>query len=169
MFDQSIRRLTYDLDFRGYPGLLVRVRKPGYGALLDLADAQAVLGYGMQGSAVVGTARAKAMEPVIAAFAASLVSWTLADDGVPVPATVTGVFAQDYPFLVDLVLSWYHQVVLRAADADEPADTENTGQAAEDDAEAELEDALTEIPFTIGTPTPPADTDSDAVVFEATG
>lgn len=151
MFDQSVRRLTYDLDFRAYPGLLVRVRKPGYGAMLDLTAAETVLGYGMHGSAVAGAARITAMEPVVEAFAASLVSWTLADDGVPVPATRAGVYAQDYTFLVDVVLSWYHQVVLRPQDADQPTPGPDTEMP---DAAAELEDELTAIPFTIGTPDP---------------
>lgn len=148
MFDQSTRRLVYDLAFHAYPGLLVRVRKPGYGALRHLAGAEAVLGVGMTGAAVTGAARIEALGPVVDAFASSLVSWTLADNGVPVPATHAGVVAQDYDFLIELALTWYRRVVLRIERPDQPAADLDTPSAPDPVAE----DALTEIPFTIGIP-----------------
>lgn len=164
MFDQDARRPSYDLAFKAYPGLIVRIRKPGYGALRALARAEAVLGVGLSGSAVTGRARIEAFAPVVDAFAESLVAWTLADQGVQVPATRAGVVAQDYDFLVDLALTWYRRVVLRVerpAPAAEPAE-----EPAASDPVADLEDALTEIPFTIGQPKPvpePAEVESEAV------
>lgn len=156
MFDQAVRRLTYDLDFRAYPGLTVRVRKPGYGAMLDLVDAEAVLGFGMSGMAVAGPARLEAFAPMVDAFADSLVSWTLADNGIPVPATRAAVYRQDYTWLLDVVQSWYQRVVLRPASADRPdIDPATNEPPVEPVDEAELlEEELTQIPFTIGTPGP---------------
>lgn len=148
MFDQDARRPTYDLAFKAYPGLIVRIRKPGYGALRALARAEAVLGVGLSGSAVTGRARIEAFAPVVDAFAESLVAWTLADQGVQVPATRAGVCAQDYEFLIDLALTWYRRVVFRV---ERPAAAEPVVEPPADPA-ADLEDALTEIPFTIGQP-----------------
>jgi hypothetical protein len=152
MFDQARRRQVYDLAFKAYPGLIVQCRRPGYAALLDLAGAETVLGVGMAGDAVVGRARIEAFAPVVDAFASSLVAWTLADQGVQVPATRAGVYAQDYDFLVDIALTWYQRVVLRR-ERPRPAAVEPATEETPDPA-ADLEDALTEIPFTIGTPKP---------------
>lgn len=155
MFDQARRRQVYDLAFKAYPGLIVQCRRPSYGALLELAGAEETLGVGMAGDAVVGRARIEAFAPVVDAFAASLVSWTLVDQGVQVPATRAGVYAQDYDFLVDVALTWYRRVVLRRERPRPAVDSaEVDDQPPVPDPAGDLEDALTELPFTIGQPAP---------------
>lgn len=145
MYDRGPHRRTYDLAFREYAGLVVRTRRPSYGALLLLGESEQQLGPGLAGTAVTGSARARALLPAIEAFAESLDGWTLLVDGVPVPATLEGMMSLDYELVIDLVLTWYRRVALRPVRLDSPPEddlgsseppTEPEGDS--DDLEAEL-------------------------------
>lgn len=118
MYDRGPHRRTYDLAFREHAGLVVRTRRPSYGALLLLEEAERVLGPGLAGTAVTGSARARALLPAVEAFAESLDGWTLLIDGVAVPPTLAGVKSLDYELVIDLVLTWYRRVALRPVSAD---------------------------------------------------
>jgi len=145
MYDQSRRRTTYDLVFAKYPGLTASVRKPSYRGLVLLSRAEEVLGVDFSGARLSSTARIEAIAPVIDAFAEALVRWDLVDDGVAVPATRAGIEAQDYEFVVDMVLTWYRRVVLRVEreEAETPKpDTSRFVSEAND-----LEDELAALPF----------------------
>lgn len=120
-YDQNERRRTYELNIRPYPGLTVRVRKPGFAALERLTSAVLVLGDDLEGAGLPAPDRLKAWGQLYRAFAASLVGWTLFDGVRPVPATAAGVLAQDPGFLLELARTWYHAVVLRPADVDNTA------------------------------------------------
>lgn len=150
MYDRGPHRRTFDLAFHEHRGpdgapLMVRVRRPSYGALLLLGQAERLLGPGLAGTAVAGAERAQALRPAVEAFAESLDSWTLLIDGMSVPTTLSGVMSLDYELVIDLVLTWYRRVVLRPVRLDEqpsidprtnepPTDPEDDS----DDLEAEL-------------------------------
>lgn len=110
-FDQGTRRRVFELDFKPYPGLVVRCRKPGFTALLQLSDAVLELGDDLSGDGLTGVAKLAAWDKLFRAFAKSLVSWTLLDRGHAVPATRKGVLDQDIEFLLALVRTWYVVVV----------------------------------------------------------
>lgn len=139
MGDQAGRRTVYELEFTKY-GLTARVRKPGFRGLRLLARAERVLGVGLGGQAVTGPQRLDGLAPAVTAFAESLLWWDLTDRGVPVPATLRGIEAQDYEFVVDLVTTWYRRVVMSVERSPEPTtDQPPTGTDAPTD---ELEDEL---------------------------
>lgn len=111
-FDQDQRRKTYRLNFRPYRGLVVSVRKPGFGALAALTRAVLVLGDDFDGPDLSATDRMAAWSDLFGAFADSLLSWNLTDRGRAVPATRDGVLAQDLEFLLAVSRTWYAAVVL---------------------------------------------------------
>lgn len=150
-FDQSARVAVFDLEMHRYPGLTIRVRKPSFRAMRTLLRAEQRLGVGLQGELLAGAERVEVWADVVEAFAESLVSWTLLDFGVPVPATRDGVLGQDYEFLIVLIRAWYGRVVLLA----EPAPAVENIEP--DDEEDDTEDLLAELPVTT-LPAPAADT-----------
>lgn len=164
MYDRGPHRRTYDLAFREHAGLAVRTRRPSYGALLLLEEAERVLGPGLAGTAVTGSARARALLPAVEAFAESLDGWTLLIDGVAVPATFGGVMSLDYELVIDLVLTWYRRVALRPMRFDSPPeadlDTNEPPADPEDDSD-DLEAELAALP-TITRPAEPSSTENDA-------
>lgn len=101
----------YELNFKPYPGLIVRCRKPSFGALDLLTEAVLDLGDDLSGELLPGRKRIKAWRTLFHAFADSLVSWTLFDRDRAVPATRDGVLAQDLEFLLAIVRTWYTVVV----------------------------------------------------------
>jgi len=151
MFDQSSRYQVYELGFRQHPGLVVRVRKPSFAGLLALARAERSLGVDLDGATVAGADRMEALAPVVDAFAAALVGWTLVDSGVPVPATREGVYAQDYAFVLRMVLTWHRRVVLRMESEDLSGKTDGTSGVHETSWDLD-EDPLASLPFSYGVP-----------------
>jgi hypothetical protein len=143
-FDQSSRRRVYALDFKPYPGLVVRCRKPSFRALTDLAEVVLVLGDDLSGEDLSGDIRLSAWTRLFSAFADSLVSWTLIDDGRAVPATVDGVLAQDTMFLLDLARTWYTVVVPDQTDHTQPAEHGDDAEDVDD-----IEDELSRLPVTL--------------------
>lgn len=123
MFDQDRRRAVYALRFTPYPGLVVHTRKPGFRALERLVRAVSVLGSDLDGEGASASERIRAWGALHRAFAESLVGWTLADRGRPVPATLAGVLAQDPDFLLEIGRTWYRVVAL-AEQASAPAPVE---------------------------------------------
>jgi hypothetical protein len=121
-FDQDRRRTVYPLRFREYGGLLVRLRKPGWSAMLKLTDAVLVLGDDLEGPGLPASGKITAWTQLFEAFADSLIGWDLLDRGHAVPATVDGVLAQDFHFLLALARTWY--VVVIAPDRDDADDVE---------------------------------------------
>lgn len=158
-YDQNERRRTFELNIRPYPGLTVRVRKPGFAALERLTSAVLVLGDDLEGAGLPAPDRLKAWGQLHRAFAASLVGWSLLDGVRPVPATTAGVLAQDPGFLLELARTWYHAVVLRPADVDAPAeaDPDTADLPSVGDGEPRVdEEWLAQFP-TIPVPAPPAE------------
>lgn len=119
-FDQDRRRTVYPLRFREYGGLLVRLRKPGWSAMLKLTDAVLVLGDDLEGPGLPASGKVAAWTQLFEAFADSLIGWDLLDRGRAVPATVDGVLAQDFHFLLALARTWYIVVVQAEDRAVEP-------------------------------------------------
>lgn len=119
-FDQDRRRTVYPLRFREYGGLLVRLRKPGWSAMLKLTDAVLVLGDDLEGPGLPASGKVAAWTQLFEAFADSLVGWDLLDRGRAVPATVDGVLGQDFHFLLALARTWYVVVVQAEDRAAEP-------------------------------------------------
>lgn len=150
-FDQGSRRRVYELDFRPYPGLIVRCRKPSFGALDKLTDAVLTLGDDLSGEHLPGSTRIRAWRKLFRAFADSLVSWGLSDQGYAVPATRKGVLSQDHEFLLEVVRTWYMVVVQHQAQPAPPAPREDPPTAAaavEDDDLTDFEDELAALPVT---------------------
>jgi hypothetical protein len=147
-FDQDSRRRTYELNFRPYPGLIVRCRKPSFGALDKLTNAVLVLGDDLSGEHLPGSARIKAWRKLFRAFADSLVSWGLSDNGYAVPATREGVLSQDHEFLLEVVRTWYAVVVQHQNEPSRPAPREDRPVVAEveDDGLTGFEDELAALP-----------------------
>lgn len=119
-FDQDRRRTVYPLRFREYGGLLVRLRKPGWSAMMKLTDAVLVLGDDLEGPGLPASGKVTAWTQLFEAFADSLIGWDLLDRGRAVPATVDGVLAQDFHFLLALARTWYVVVVQAEDRAVEP-------------------------------------------------
>jgi hypothetical protein len=84
-------------------GLEVRARSVPLGQFLELgavADATS-------GLAPVSSEQFGAIRDLFAGFAAALVEWNLEDEtGQPVPATLEGVLAQDFEFMLAIVTAW---------------------------------------------------------------
>lgn len=110
-FDQDSRRRVYALNFKPYPGLVVRCRKPSFGALTRLTAAVLLLGDDLSGEGLESQVRLTAWRKLFRAFADSLVGWNLTDHGRPVPPTRAGVLDQDLEFLLALTRTWYVLVV----------------------------------------------------------
>lgn len=155
-YDQHRRRTVYPLDFKPFPGLLVRVRKPSFSALEALTRAVLVLGDDLDGTDLPAIDRMSAWRELFTAFADSLVGWNLTDGGVPVPSTRDAVLAQDAPFLLSLARTWYMIIVLRPPELDEPAAIEQPPEepeAVEDDG---TDDYIANFPTTTLTEPEPA-------------
>lgn len=149
VFDQSTRRRVYELDFKPYPGLVVRCRKPSFRALERLTEVTLVLGDDLAGESLPGVTRMDAWGELFRAFAESLVGWSMSDQGLPVPATVDGVLSQDLDFLLDLARTWYTVVVAAPPPDPEPAAAAPREVEPETD---DLEDELAQLPFALGAP-----------------
>lgn len=122
--DQDRRRRAYPLRFREFGGLVIQVRKPGWSAFEKLTRAVLVLGDDLDGPNRSTIERMPAWRLLFEAFAESLISWDLTDRGRPVPATKTGVLAQDFALLIALARTWYVVVVQHdeTAEAERAAD-----------------------------------------------
>jgi len=108
-YDRARDLATFRLELEHYPGLVLRVRRPGFAGERAVRKAWPVLT-----DVEVGRAQ---QEPALAlaagALAGALVSWTLELDGEPVPCTSRAVLALDTPFLLELVTTWVERIVLR--------------------------------------------------------
>jgi len=85
-------------------GFWMRVRSVPTGQLMKIIE--------MSQSATTDTASAGRL---FEAFAAALVEWNLEDDGPdgedrPVPATLDGLYSQDFDFALDLVMRWQEAI-----------------------------------------------------------
>lgn len=147
-FDQDSRRRVYELDFKPYPGLVVRCRKPSFGALAKLTDAVLLLGDDLSGEQLPGTERIAAWRTLFRAFADSLTGWTLFDRDRAVPATRKGVLSQDLEFLLALTRTWYVVVVQHREEPTPPPQQPPSAAPAESDPADEFEDELANLPIT---------------------
>lgn len=146
--DQSTRRTAYKLRFEDLGDLHVRVRKPGYRALMLLNRAVRTLGENLRGEHLDADTKFDAWGHLFDAFAASLIDWDLKDRGVPVPATRAGVLDQDPELLLRVAGVWYSRVVLRT---ERPARTERAAPTPVVAPAPSAEDtALLSIPVEIG-------------------
>lgn len=152
-FDQNTRRKVFELPFRAtYPGLLVRCRKPAFGALEQLYGTVLVLGEDLDGRGLSVPVRLAAWRDLFEAFADSMISWNLSDRGRDVPATKKGVLAQDQEFLLTVARTWYRLVVLHSEDVAAPEPAQVVDRSTEDVDEPSIEDRLVDIPVTVRTP-----------------
>lgn len=95
-------RKTYRLVFDEgeYAGLSVRVRSVPLGQFMALTRLAETAGDGKEQEAFAG------MGELFEGFADALVDWNVEDDGAPVPADLSGVYAQDFDFVMFLVGEW---------------------------------------------------------------
>lgn len=147
-FDQDSRRRVYELDFKPYPGLIVRCRKPSFDALAELTDAVLLLGDDLSGELLPGAERIAAWRGLFRAFADSLVGWTLFDRDHAVPATRKGVLSQDLEFLLDIARTWY-LVVVQHQEQTAPQEPPREDPPAEPEVEEDddTEDRLSALPI----------------------
>lgn len=109
-------------NFAAYPGLVVRVRQPGFSAYRMLLRADAVL----EDRAASAVKRLDALNGVFTALADSIESWTLTRNGRPVPLTRAAVLACDGQLLAAVTAAWRRHVLVpnaapRPAEAPAPA------------------------------------------------
>lgn len=141
-FDQSARRRVYEMNFERYGGLIVRARKPSFRGLELLADAVGVLGEQLTSNARPLGERIWAVGQLVRAFADSLVSWDLFDEGRAVPATLDGALSQDDAFLIDVARMWYRRVVM-LIDTEQPS--ELTPESEQEDELPTFEEELAQL------------------------
>jgi hypothetical protein len=99
-------RLIFDDD--EYRGLEVVVRSASIGAYLDFTEMGRDIGEAgnLRNEQVKGR-----VEQLLDGFATALVEWNLQeDDGTPVPATLAGVRAQEYVFMLPVINTWLDAV-----------------------------------------------------------
>lgn len=126
-YDRARDLDLFRLELEHRPGLVMRVRRPGFAGERAVRKAWPVL--------IDPDAGRDRQEPALAlavgAFAGALVSWTLEWDGAAVPCTLRGLAELDTVFLLELVSTWIQRVVLHSADRsnDESVD----GEVDEDD------------------------------------
>jgi hypothetical protein len=101
-YDRHEALTAYVLEFDDYPGLTVRVRKPGLDGLRAVDAAMPAL----QVPGVPPRVQLAAFALLADALAESLVDWDLLNSGQPVPATRAGIGRQDPDFLADLFKAW---------------------------------------------------------------
>ena len=87
----------YRLKFEDHPGLEVTMGSVAVGDFLELAK-------------LVTDTNAEAVGKLLGIFADALVSWNLEDDAGAVPADVKGVAAQDFDFVLELVMAWMEAI-----------------------------------------------------------
>lgn len=88
-------------------GLVVQVKSLSVEGLLQLAGLAAKL----TAPDVTPAEQAAQAPALFAEFSKRLVQWNLEeDDGTPVPATAEGVAAQDFEFVLQIVLAWMEAV-----------------------------------------------------------
>lgn len=86
-------------EFKGYEGLVVRMKAISYGKVRRLIALSN------------DTENDEATEEMASAFQEHLVSWNVEDEqGNPVPSTVEGVDAQDFDFIMDIIGGWLDMV-----------------------------------------------------------
>lgn len=102
---------TYNLswaDDHELHGLEVSLKGLTVAKILSLGSSASAVTTDAKGALTGGTAEA---EDMFATFASALVRWNLEDeDGTPVPATFDGVKAQDFDFILDLIITWMEAV-----------------------------------------------------------
>lgn len=109
------KRTVYKLVFDGeLEGLEVCTYAP---PLKILKTAVAMSSFGGQSTSELDAREFEQINAFFEDFAEYLVSWNLEDDdGLPVPATVEGLQAQDLPFVMEILEGWLDTV----ADVDAP-------------------------------------------------
>lgn len=101
-YDEAEAGTVWALDFEQYPGLTVRMRRPGFAAERLLARADRVLADGAADRA----RKMDAFAGIFTALADSMESWTLTRNGRPVPVTRADVLACDGLMLSRIVGAW---------------------------------------------------------------
>ncbi|HEV2778814.1 MAG TPA: hypothetical protein VGX25_05380 [Actinophytocola sp.] len=135
-YDRHADLTVYSLTFDEYPGLTVRVRKPGVAGVVACADWISVQSDRSAGR----VARWLAQLRLFVAFADALAGWDLLNSGRPVPATREGVLAQDEAFLRVLAGAWYANVVLAAPSR--PAAEQEPTEPQRSEVDGQLDDGL---------------------------
>jgi hypothetical protein len=110
---------TYKLSFEDddMDGLEVRAKSLPLGTFMDLIDLAAVFD-GREAETTFSAEDAKAVRQLFEGFSEALVSWNLEapppgdPEGptVPVPATLAGLYSQDFPFVLQVINSWMSAV-----------------------------------------------------------
>lgn len=108
-YDEAEHGTVWALEnFRAYPGLVVRVRRPGFSARRMLVRADAVL----KDPAATEVKRIDALHAVFTALADSIESWTHNRNGRPTPVTRAAVLACDGQLLAAVVAAWRRHVLV---------------------------------------------------------
>ena len=98
-FERPVKLFTLQFRDGRYPGLEVKVRSLSTRQFLQVA-----------GMAEVAMEKLADAGPVIdelaARTAASIASWNLEDDGVPVPVSAESLLEQEWEFFIDIVMAW---------------------------------------------------------------
>jgi hypothetical protein len=99
--------LTWAEDHE-YHGLEVSLKGLTVAKMLDIGRSASAVTTDAQGTLTEGTDETRDM---FETFASCLVRWNLeTEDGEPVPATFDGVTTQEFPFILDLVVTWMEAV-----------------------------------------------------------
>jgi hypothetical protein len=115
-YDAAEHEQVWALEFEQYPGLIVRVRRPGFAAARTLARADRVLAE----PSVDPVRRMDALVDIFGALADSMESWTLTRRGRPVSTTRAAVLACDGLMLGRIVGAWRTHVLGQHAPRQRP-------------------------------------------------
>lgn len=109
-------RKIYRLSFEDHPGLEVRAKSVPLGEFLSISELA-----GVNGRDVTRQDTAKVAE-LFSGFAGALVDWNLEDDGgTPVPATLEGLYSQDFDFALEIIVGWMESIAGVPGPLDKPS------------------------------------------------
>jgi hypothetical protein len=118
-YDRQADLPVFRLRFEQYPGLMVRVRRPGLAARTLVEEATLVLRHAR---VPLGLNELRALRKLSRALAASIVDWDLLNGGRQVEVSTKGLEAQDDEFLLVLAQTWLKAINNTAQPrADRPA------------------------------------------------
>jgi len=140
-------RASYLLRFRDddLAGLEVRVRAAPMGTYLALSKLAGLAESDRAASAeklyvlLVGGGDGPDRQP---GFVDYLDSWNLTDGGAPVPADAAGLLAQEFTFVLAVVLAWLEAISQEPAQSGDPGSVTTESEVPGDVPDAELESTL---------------------------
>jgi hypothetical protein len=99
-FERTAKSFRLQFSDGKYDGLEVVMRSLSTGRFLEVTELAVTVQQENLAKA------AGEVRKLFEAASESLASWNLTDGGEPVPATLAGLLAQDFDFVLDVVLAW---------------------------------------------------------------